>query len=116
MTHWLDHGSMENTFESDPELVVDLVQIFRDLHPGLEASIEKAIGRGDFSEVRESAHLLKTRLWLLHLPDLGKNAEELEQHALSQRRSEMMLSHFVLKRNISEALTEIDSFLGDHVK
>jgi HPt (histidine-containing phosphotransfer) domain-containing protein len=115
MTNWLDHGSMENAYESDPQLTMDLVQIFRELHPDLETRIEKAIGRGDFGE-RESAHLLKTRLRTLHLPELGKNAEELEHHALSQLRSEMMLSYFVLKRNISEALAEIDSYLGDHIR
>jgi HPt (histidine-containing phosphotransfer) domain-containing protein len=107
---------MENAYESDPQLTMDLVQLFRELHPDLETRIEKAIGRGDFGEVRESAHLLKTRLRILHLPDLGKNAEELEHHALFQLRSEMMLSYFVLKRNIPEALAEIDSYLGYHIR
>jgi HPt (histidine-containing phosphotransfer) domain-containing protein len=112
MTQWLNEIAMESAFEADPELTIDLVQIFRDLHPPMEMKIEDAIGESDFQKVREAAHMLKTRLRHLHLPSLGKDAEELEQHASAQRRSEMMLSYFVLKRRISEALVEIDTFLG----
>lgn len=112
MNRWLDESAMDESFRSDPDLMIDLVQIFRDLHPPMETQIELAIGEGNFMAVCEAAHMLKTRLRHLHLPALGKNAEELEHHARALRRSEMMLSYFVLKRHISEALIEIDMFLG----
>lgn len=112
MSQWLDRESMETALVEDRELVIELETMFRELQPDLESRIERAISQNDFSEVREAAHLLKTRLRHLHLPTLGGDAEELERLAIAQKRNEILLSYFVLKRHIAEGLTEFELFVG----
>jgi HPt (histidine-containing phosphotransfer) domain-containing protein len=112
MSQWLDRASIETALREDRELVIDLETMFRELQPELESRIERAISSNDFSEVREAAHLLKTRLRHLHLPTLGSDAEALERLAIEQKRNEILLTYFILKRHIVEGLNEFELFLG----
>jgi HPt (histidine-containing phosphotransfer) domain-containing protein len=111
MTQWLDRTSIEIAIREDRELMIDLESMFRALQPDLESRIEQAISDNHFTEVREAAHLLKTRLRHLHLPTLGSEAEALERQAIAQNRNEILLSYFTLKRKIAEGLTEFELYV-----
>jgi HPt (histidine-containing phosphotransfer) domain-containing protein len=112
MSQWLDRASLEIAVSEDRELMIDLESMFRALQPDLESRIERAISDNDFTEVREAAHLLKTRLRHLHLPTLGSDAEALERLAVAQNRNGILLSYFTLKRHIAEGLTEFELYVG----
>lgn len=112
MTQWLDRTSIEIALREDRDLVIELESMFRQLQPDLESRIERAISNGDFADVREAAHLLKTRLRHLHLPTLGSDAEQLERLAIAQNRNEILLSYFTLKRQIAEGLIEFELHVG----
>ena len=79
--------NLDNVLESlggDPDLLRDVLGILMEELPRHMASLGQAIANGDAEAVEHLAHSIKGELGYLSLPEVSRNAAELE--ASGQRR------------------------------
>lgn len=114
MTLWVDRMSLEQSLADQGELLRELNHLFRQLHPALERGLELAVSSNDFLEIRELAHVLKTRLRYLHCFSLGDVAEAMEAMAVRNQSQEMQSTFVGLKQGIREAIAELHQLLSEN--
>ncbi len=114
MSRWVHQASIQKALQENFEFFCETEQIFRELYPALERRFDDAFQADNFSEVREAAHILKTRLRYLHCYTLGDAADTLEKMAVMQQRNEIRAFYGHLKRDIDEALEELRSIIQEY--
>jgi HPt (histidine-containing phosphotransfer) domain-containing protein len=114
MNGWINRKSLDQALKDHPECVRENDEIFRELHPSMEKSFDVAIAANDFKQIRESAHILKTRLRMLYFESLGDLAAAIEQRAAHNQLEGMQVVYSELKRGIAEALDELRLLLAEN--
>jgi HPt (histidine-containing phosphotransfer) domain-containing protein len=114
MSRWVHQASIQKALQENFEFFCETEQIFRELYPALERRFDDAFQADNFSEIREAAHILKTRLRYLHCYTLGDSADALEKMAVLEQWTEVRTAHAQLRRDIDEALEELRLIIKEY--
>ena len=75
----LDYEFLEQVYEDDLDYAYDIFEAFLDSYREEYDLLQKAIGEGDYSEVKRVAHKMKPTFSMVGLPELSTNLENLEK-------------------------------------
>lgn len=108
----IDLDALGRTHREDPELIPDLLEIFCEQLPELQARFDRAVESADATEIRESAHIMKSRLRYLHCCQLGDLAAEIETLGRNGTTARVEEKYAALKSGIVAAVAELRASLG----
>jgi len=108
----IDRAALERSDRQDPELIPELLEMFCDGLPKIFSQLDQGIEQSDAERVRDTAHMLKSRLRYLHCYGVGNLAETMEKQARRGDFSEIEACYTELKSGIESAIHE----LREHVE
>jgi PAS domain S-box-containing protein len=112
-SHLVDWDQAFETVGGDQELLVDLIKLFIDECPSMEADIAMAIRQRDAKELRRSAHALKGALNHLGARGVAAVAGELETSGEAQEFRDTEKTLQLLHGQLAQLTVELASFTNN---
>lgn len=119
MDNVLDHAVLEELLafadDGDPELLVDLIQMFLEDSPSKVEAVNEALTVGDFEKAERAAHSLKGSSGNLGARFVQDVCEQLQ---LSTRNHELETSRQLapqLEQHYAAAASELEKVLAQHM-
>ncbi|GAB4147730.1 MAG: hypothetical protein Fur0037_15970 [Planctomycetota bacterium] len=100
--------------DGDPELLLDLIQLFLDDGPAKIAAIEQGISNGDFDQVERAAHALKGSAGNLGAKLLQAVCEKLQRATRQHQLAEVTELAPQLHQRFSEAMQALKDLQGKY--
>jgi HPt (histidine-containing phosphotransfer) domain-containing protein len=113
--HMMIALNMDNVLESlggDPDLLRDVLGILVEELPRHMASLRQAIASGDAEAVEHLAHSIKGELGYLALPEVSRNAAELEAGGREANLANSASLYGRLETGVSEVLPQCAEWLA----
>ena len=106
----IDWPQALETLDGNRELLVELIDIFREECPKLRGEIEAAFAAGDLPGLRRSAHTLKGALAHLAAGPAREMAQQVEDYARQQNLASALALWPRLQSELDQLTPELDAF------
>ena len=107
----LDLNSLSYNYGGDPELVLEVAQVFLQEYTGYLAALDEAMSAGDVKEIRSAAHRVRGALGIFGVQSAMEAAAQLEDLAVSNLLIVASDAAVVLKSELSLLEREIRALL-----
>ena len=107
----LNFPELLERLENDRELLVDLLEIFKEECPSLLRALQEAVSGEDMNAVERTGHTLKGMFATLSASRAASAALQLEQMGRNDEKSRLRDALTVLESEVNALLVELDTCL-----
>ena len=108
-----DRDSVLGMVGGDPELLDDLVTMFKSHYPTVIEELRDAINQSDATGIRESAHQLKGVVGNFYAPSCTESASTLEQYGKDGELTNVPARFAQLQTELDALEHELDSLCSE---
>lgn len=105
-------GYIEEVCNNSPELIKEMIEIFRDQVSEFTDEMESLYSAGQYYELGLLAHKAKSSVAIMGMDDLAKSLKELELNAKEGVKTETYRDHInIFVGQTGEAMKELDNYI-----